>query len=165
MEYRRFGTNKEGPRDGSLSTASREDGARCTASLRTGQMVSRRTVAALGAGLLLASRRRCCLGEHRSRRPRRSGLSVRTFRCSRVHGSANAPTSGQLRKSAFRLQRRSRNDATGGVHFAHSPPTTGGPIMLVEPVVVPAPGTSAANARGFAHRLSHTDRVDALGSA
>ena len=39
------------------------------------------------------------------------------------------------------------------------------PVVLVEPVVVPAPGTPVADAGGFAHRLSHSDRVDALGGA
>src|SRR5271157_3876082 len=127
-------------------------------------MVSRRAVAALGTGLLLAPRRRRCLGECRSHRSRRSGLRIWVGRCSRVHGSANPTPSSELRKSAARLQRRSRVDGAGGVYFAHSPPATGGPVVLVESVVVPSPGTSAAVARGFGHRLSHTDRVDALGS-
>ena len=142
-----------------------KDGARRTASLRTRQMVSGRAAAALGAELLLARRRRPGLGECRSHRSRRSGLQLRRGRCFQVHGSAHASPSGELRKHAACLQRRSRVDGAGRIHFAHSPPSTGGPVVLVEPVVVSSPGTSVAVAGRFAHRLSHTDRVDALGGA
>ena len=41
----------------------------------------------------------------------------------------------------------------------------GRPVVLVEPVVVPAPEASAIVARRFAYRLSHSDRVDSLGCA
>ena len=96
--------------------------------------------------LLLAQRRHPGLGEYRSHRPRRSGLRLRHGRCARVHGSAHAPPSGKRRKRAACLQSRSRIVGTGRIYSAHSPSAAGGPVMLVEPVVVPSAGASAAHA-------------------
>ena len=63
-----LGQREADARFGPHPMPAREDGARRAASLWTRQMVSRRAVAALGAGLLLAPRRRRCLGERRSHR-------------------------------------------------------------------------------------------------
>ena len=98
-----LGPMKRTPRLGSDSVSSREDGARRAAPLWTGQMVSGRAVAALGAELLLARRRRPRVGEHRSHRSRRSGLRLRRGRCAQVHGSAHAPPAGEFRKCPARV--------------------------------------------------------------
>src|ERR1035441_3679616 len=66
MEHRCSGTNEANSRLGSHPMPPREIGARRSASLWTRQMVSGRAVAALGAELRLAYRRRPCLGEYRS---------------------------------------------------------------------------------------------------
>ncbi len=57
---------------------------------RPGQVVSRRAAAALGAGLLLAPRRRSRVGERRPDCPRKSRLRIHGRRCSRIHARAGA---------------------------------------------------------------------------
>ena len=52
-----------------------------------------------------------------------------------------------------------------GLHFAHSPAASFRQVVLVEPIVVPAPGTFVAVARRFPHRLPHIGRRDAVGCA
>ena len=165
MEYRCSGTNETKPRPRADPMPPREDSARRDASLRTRQMVSGGAIAALGAELLLAQRRRARMGEHRSHRSRRSGLRLRLCRCTQLRRSAHATASGELRRCFACLQRRRRVNGTGRIHSAPSSPSTCRPAVLVESVVVSSSGTSTPDSGRFAHRLSHTDRVDAMGRA
>src|SRR5271170_2203510 len=157
MEHRCTGSDEANTRIGAHPMPPREDSAWSDASLRTGQMVSRRTAATLGAELLLAQRRRPGLGECRSHRARRSGLRLRCGSCSRVHEGTHSPPSGERRKRVACLQHRSRIVRSGWLHFAHSPPAAGWPVVLVEPVVVSSPGALIADAGRLAYWLSHTD--------
>ena len=133
----------------SSKACAREMAPGATASLRAGQMVSGRAVSALGAELLLARRRRPHLGECRSHCARRSGLQLQHGRCLAIHGSAHAPSSGERRKTYCPPTTRRGIDGAGWIHFAHSPPSAGRPVVLVEPAVVSSPGAIAALCRAI----------------